>query len=655
MTYCLNPDCLQPQNPDTNKICQGCGLNLYLQNRYRAIKLISQGGFGRTFLAVDEGESPVIPYAIKQLFPRGLSLPLFEKAKALFEQEVLLLSKLGKHAQIPTLLEHFTQEQQFYLVQEFIDGTNLAQMVAEAGTFTESDVWQVLGELLPVVQFICDRNIIHRDIKPQNIIQQSCHSFSTENSESRESGKLLNPPILPIKKFVLVDFGAAKIVTNIDSLNIGTSIGSPEYVAPEQARGKAVFASDIYSLGVTCLYLLTGISPFDLFDTVNHTWVWRDYLTQEVSDNLGKILDKMVQNALTNRFQSANEVMEAINKIRGMGGFARQYIGKTDNLKTKPAPLWQCQDTFTHKLAVNSVAVSPDGNILASGCDDKTIYLWDLKNKRLIARLTGHTDTINFVAFSPDGQIIASGSNDKTIKLWSAITWQELCTLKGHTHKVTSVTFSPDSQILASGSWDKTVKLWQVETREILSTLSAHTLQISAVAFSPCGNFIASASLDRTTYLWDIQFPETDKQFPTTKNEISSSPLPTPHSPLPILIGHDWAVLTVAFSPNGNILATGSDDNTIKLWDRETGASLQTIYGHSWLVASVIFSPDGETIISGSWDKTIKLWQVSTGQEIATFEGHNDSVSAVAIHPNGEIIVSGSKDKTIKVWYRDRL
>jgi serine/threonine protein kinase len=127
---------------------------------------------------------------------------------------------------------------------------------------------------LPIIQFICDRNIIHRDIKPQNIIQQSFHSSLPEN---RRWENLEKSPLPPTPKFFLVDFGAAKVVTGMESLYIGTSIGSPEYVAPEQARGKAVFASDIYSLGVTCLYLLTGISPFDLFDIVNHDWVWRDY------------------------------------------------------------------------------------------------------------------------------------------------------------------------------------------------------------------------------------------------------------------------------------------------------------------------------------------------------------------------------------------
>lgn len=145
-------------------------------------------------------------------------------------------------------------------------------------------------DLLPVLKFIHDRQVIHRDIKPENIIRR--------NSDGR---------------LVLVDFGAAKLVTGIDQYKTGTSIGSPEYVAPEQARGKAIFASDLYSLGVTCIYLLTQIPPFDLFDVANDCWAWRQYLTSGVSDRLSQILDKLLQNAMSRRFQSADQVMQAIN------------------------------------------------------------------------------------------------------------------------------------------------------------------------------------------------------------------------------------------------------------------------------------------------------------------------------------------------------
>ncbi len=627
MIYCLNPDCPQPQNPETNKLCQGCGCNLRLKERYLAIKLMGEGAFCRTFLAINEDQSPSILCIIKQLLPQWLAPFTLQKAKSLFEQEAILLKELGNHPQIPSLLDYFTQNQYFYLVQEFIAGSNLAQLVDEEGTFNESQIWQLLDDLLPVIQFIHNRQIIHRDIKPKNIIRRP--PLPTPHSPLPLSGEL-----------VLVDFGAAKVVKGMGTLELGTSIGSPEYVAPEQARGKAVFASDLYSLGVTCIYLLTGISPFDLFDVINNSWVWQDYLNQEVSTNLIQILDKLIQNAINSRFQSANDVMEAINRVRGRSRFKRQPFDTKDNpIRTSNSILWQCRYTLTHNLGVNSVAISPKGNTLASGSDDKTIGLWDLNSGKPISILTGHSQAVNSVAFSPDGTRLASSSDDQTIKVWNLQNGEEIYTLSGHSHKVKSVAFSPDGKLLASGSWDKTVKLWDVQTGELIGAIARHNLQVSSVAFSPCGNFLASASFDRTVRLWHLSTkPNSELFFELNKN----------------FIGHAWAVFAVAFSADGKIIASGSDDKTIQLWDLETGQLIRPILGHSWSVVTLAFRGDLEILVSGSWDKTIKLWQVNTGEEIATLIGHLDSISAVAIHPNRPVIASGSKDKTVKLWYQSK-
>ena len=584
---------------------------MLIQERYRVVKLIGQGGFGKTFLVVDQSQSPPLPCIIKQFWPQNQTPEAIEQAKALFQQEALRLEELGKHPQIPTLLAHEEQEQCLYLVQEFIDGTNLAEVMEEEGAFSEAQIWQILNDLLPVLKFIHERQVIHRDIKPANIIRRSL------------DGRL-----------VLVDFGAAKLVSAIEQYKLGTSIGSPEYVAPEQARGKAIFASDLYSLGVTCIHLLTQIPPFDLFDVANDCWVWRQYLTFEVSDRLSLILDKLLQNAVSRRFQSADEVMQA--------------LGSSFQAKPrKEHPPWQCLYTLAGHSGifggVNSVAISPSGNTLASGSDDKTIRLWNLDAKTAAttssyATLYGHSHAVKSVTFSSDGKILATGSDDKTIKLWDINTNQEICTLSGHLHAVKSVSFSPNG-ILASASWDKTIKLWNVNTGAELCSLTGHQLQLTAVAFSHQGKLLASASFDRTIRLWVI--PSTEPPSATIKFE---------NRPHYTLSGHDWAVLTVAFSPDGNILATGSDDRTIKLWDVNTGQIIRTLLGHSWSVTAVAFSPDGETLISGSWDKTVKLWRVSTGEEIATLCGHLDSISAVAISLIAQLIASGSKDKTIKLW-----
>jgi serine/threonine protein kinase len=290
MSYCLNPHCSKPENPNDVKFCLTCGTKLLLKERYRAIKPIGQGGFGRTFLAVDEDKPSKPPCVIKQFYPQAQGTNTVQKAVELFNQEAIQLDHLGQHPQIPALLSYCTQDDRQYLVQEFINGLNLAQELAQNGAFNESKIRQLLIDLLSVLQFCHSKEVIHRDIKPENIIRRG--------SDTR---------------LVIVDFGAAKYATGTALNHTGTSIGSPEYVAPEQMRGRAVFASDIYSLGVTCINLLTARSPFDSYDTHNAAWIWRQYLKTPVSNELGKIIDKMLESIPSRRYQTTDAVLKDLN------------------------------------------------------------------------------------------------------------------------------------------------------------------------------------------------------------------------------------------------------------------------------------------------------------------------------------------------------
>ncbi|MBE9142894.1 GUN4 domain-containing protein [Planktothrix mougeotii] len=288
MSQCLNPDCLYP-NPNTTNFCQKCGSKLLLKERYRALKILGQGGFGRTFQAVDE-DKPSQPYCvIKQFLPQAQGTNNQQKAEELFKQEAIQLEQLGKHQQIPELFAHFIQDHRQYLVQEYIPGQNLLQELAQTGAFSETKIINILGDLLPVLAFIHQKPVIHRDIKPENIIRRKSDN-----------------------KLVLVDFGAAKAATRTALAVTGTVIGSAGYVAPEQAVGKPTFASDLYSLGVTCIHLLTNIQPFDLFDVSESDWVWRDYVKVKVNNTLSQVLDKLLQQGTKKRFQTAQEVLDAL-------------------------------------------------------------------------------------------------------------------------------------------------------------------------------------------------------------------------------------------------------------------------------------------------------------------------------------------------------
>lgn len=288
ISQCLNPNCLYV-NIENTELCQRCNSQLLLMNRYRAVSVLGQGGFGRTFLAIDEFKPSKPRCVIKQFLPEVKTEKAIAKATELFEREASRLDELGQHEQIPSLLAFFDQEERKYLVQEYVDGEDLLKVLIDEGVFSQQQIKELLKDLLDVLKFVHDNNVIHRDIKPENIIR-------------RKDGKL-----------VLVDFGAAKETMMSDTSQVGTIIGSISYIAPEQATGKAQFASDLYSLGATCLHLLTGVEPIDLFDTEEGKWNWRSHLQDRKIDyELSCILDKLVESATKKRFQSAIEVERAL-------------------------------------------------------------------------------------------------------------------------------------------------------------------------------------------------------------------------------------------------------------------------------------------------------------------------------------------------------
>lgn len=294
MSYCLNPKCSHPENLAKHERCQFCGSQLLLRGRYRVDKALAQGGFGATFLAQDEGLPGEPSCVIKQLRLSTSAPEVLQMARELFAREAKTLGKIGNHPQVPRLLDYFENSQQFYLVQEYVSGLTLQQEVKDSGPFSEAGVKQFLSEILPILQYIHEQQVIHRDIKPANIIRRSQD-----------------------RKLVLIDFGAVKdqvsqTTTSSDKTALTAfAVGTPGFAPPEQIALRPVYASDIYAVGITCVYLLTGKSPKDLdYNSKTGEMLWQHKV--QISDHFGQVMRKMIEGSVRHRYQSTTEVLRAL-------------------------------------------------------------------------------------------------------------------------------------------------------------------------------------------------------------------------------------------------------------------------------------------------------------------------------------------------------
>ncbi|MBG1262087.1 serine/threonine-protein kinase [Nostoc commune] len=314
MSYCLNPICPNPENLVSSQRCQSCGSQLLLRDRYQVIKPLGQGGFGATFLANDQGLPGEPSCVIKQLRPSGSAPHVLKMARELFEREAKTLGKIGNHPQVPRLLDYFEDHEQFYLVQEYISGNTLQEEVKLNGILSETGVKQFLSEILPLLQYIHDQKVIHRDIKPANLIRR------TQDS-----------------RMVLIDFGAVKDqVSQVATSQSGQTaltayaIGTPGFAPPEQMAMRPVYASDIYALGVTCIYLLTSKTPKDLDYNPNTGEMMWEQLVQ-VSGHLSNVFRKMLEVSVRNRYQSAAEVLRALEIEPYLDSLAKGLLTQSDS------------------------------------------------------------------------------------------------------------------------------------------------------------------------------------------------------------------------------------------------------------------------------------------------------------------------------------
>jgi len=672
-------------------------LDRIIREHYKLIKPLGSGAFGRTYLAHNLQASDQSTCVIKQLKLEGKDPDVVAKVREWFKREAEALQRLGQHAQIPQLLDAFEEKQEFYLVQEYIEGTVLREELRESSLWNEQQAFDFLQEVLPILDFIHSKGIIHRDIKPENLIRRAND-----------------------RRLFLIDFGAVKQVTKlIQKQSSLTIVHSQGYSPPEQLAGMPELNSDIYALGITCIEALTGMSPEALVqvrDPKTRQFIWPEALV--ISNEFQLILQKMVCTDSHQRYTKAVDVLQSLSQLNTDSPTlaSPDHYTPTEITTTNSADLqqnWQHSYTPTEissrgldeatsidkqqREKVNHLVSS-----LSTHSNDNSKQLFDQLNQRFQVLeesiIRNRLNTIQsvlqkklvllssslFVIATVSVTLYALAQNQTTHSIQptslnshqlveaSKTILEEKYRFSNHSAPITFLGFSSDGMTVVAASDDGLVKIQNLQD-QTSKLLTQTPNKILALALSSNGQYLAIATQDKTIEVWDLVNLKKNHQI--TVDQLVWS-LALNYEGQMLAAGNlgriqVWSlqqmprllkthtidpqkaepIQTLAFNSGSDTLIGGSADGSIYLLNTKEN-SLQKLQKHTKAVRAIAIDYPSESFFTGSADDTVNVWEPKkeTKQPISRMPADMGGVQAIAKSPHGRKIAAGGAYGVLRLW-----
>ena len=673
--------------------------------RYRIVELIGKGGMGNVYRAQHRLMNR--PVALKLINSQWINHP---QAVERFRREVQAAAQLA-HSNIVAAYDAEQAGDIHFLAMEFVDGINLAEVVKRRGPLPVNEACEYVRQAAFGLQHAHEKGMVHRDIKPHNLMLEKRRGVSTEEQEpdtifEESSGARLSslgaPPSIKILDFGLAGFASEVAYLETDGAAdnshddtvplhltaVGSVMGTPDYIAPEQARDahSADIRADIYSLGCTLYFLLTGRPPFadgDVAEKLHaHATQTPSPLHEQrddVSTDLSGIVSRMLAKTPEDRFAEPRDVAAALSLITikpqpdGAGARRRKRL-LTARVMLLPlimlAGMIVYLATDTGLVEIDAKGLDLPGAKVVLLRDGKEYATFDLKRAQEFHTVragkyevqvrsvpndvdvnvwtkTGQTNNWGepdeheldpVVLYRGGGMLIrvlreqSDPEQPQTPAQKPKLTPTQLIAIAGHDGLVKRVVFSSDGKSVLSGGENGRVLLHDVKSGNQLREFSGHTRTILSLAFSPDGQQILSSGWDGTIRTWEVASGDNIRT----------------------INGGDGLLHSATWSPDGSRILScshvGTAGGAIRLWDALNGELLREFEDVTFQPFEVVLSPDGATALSGGHDAVLRLWDVATGKVMRSFHGHRDWVRCVAFSKDGQRAISGSKDATVRIW-----